>query len=524
MKNKIALLWGEFKSKHPKLFGEAEMPDGPAPAPEAPAETPPVMKQVGEEMFPATDFLSVPDPTNAETWALQVRRNGEVDPALLGEAQMALMGDGYTGEDKPEMLEALKALYVEAGLEWPGNTPAECAKWAQGVALRMRLAESYLDYATPYGGGVPWGAKTFGQIKTAKSAQQATQTVIDLSYQLCELVSLALGDSEVSDKMAAFSTLVKEYQAEAEAALKAMTSGDTTPEATAEESTAPTTAQFKESASCAVGVMDSAPRVADIGETEMGTGRRGPVDIEIIPIRPGPGNKRDGNYYTAELLARVAHRLVGVHIHTTDHKDSDRSDLTKVGKVKELLGFTALGEPRYRATIFGADHAEKVRNQSESGDLGSLEFSIYGSGKSRPAEVDGQKFNLVEDIDTFHYLDCVTSAGAGGRAVKTLTESASGTPAAPKPTSIMSDAAVLKELGMYPAMGADTRKRILQARVYANAAEVHAAADSELQYLKEHSGRAPTFEDKPANNEPRSFTEKEIAERQNRINQKYLGR
>lgn len=538
-----------YKNFKARFLREAEVPPAEQPAPDpappaTPEQAPPKMKQVGEEMYPASDFLSVPDAENPETWALQVRKNGELDAELLTAAQASLMAadGGYMGDDKPAMIEALKTLYTEAGLEWPGSTPAECLKWAKSKASSMRLAEMYLG---DYGMGmplVPWGARTFADIDAANAAHEAVEQVQTATMQLCELVSATVQDSDITDKLAAFGMLTQDYLEKLRAPLSALSTGampaeekDKPQGAAAEFALASATegavsaftpaaiVQFRESASCAISVIEAPYQGAALAEAELGTGRRGPIDIEVIPIVPGPGNPHDNNYYPAEMLKRTAHKMVGAPMYATDHKEADKSEKTKTAVVRELLGFTDNGAPRLRVTVTDPDHAEKIRNQRDSGTLDTLECSIYASGISRPAEVDGKKRNVVEDIEEYRSIDWVTKAGAGGHVSGVLSESANGAPPTPKPASILSDSAVLSELSPYLAMSASTKTRILQAAQYPSKEAVHEAAKAELAYLRENSGRAPNLGGSPADNGPAQLTEKEIAGRINRINQKYLG-
>lgn len=525
-----------YKNFKARFLREAEVPPAEQPAPDpappaAPEQAPPKMKQVGEEMYPASDFLSVPDAENPETWALQVRKNGELDAELLTAAQASLMAadGGYMGDDKPAMIEALKTLYTEAGLEWPGSTPAECLKWAKSKASSMRLAEMYLG---DYGMGmplVPWGARTFADIDAANAAHEAVEQVQTATMQLCELVSATVQDSDITDKLAAFGMLTQDYLEKLKSPLSALSTGTMPaeekdkPAAEVQAPDAPAKSQFRESASCALSVIDAPYQGAALAEADLGTGRRGPIDIEVIPIVPGPGNPHDNNYYPAEMLKRTAHKMVGAPMYATDHKEADKSEKTKTAVVRELLGFTDNGSPRLRVTVTDPDHAEKIRNQRDSGTLDALECSIYASGISRPAEVDGKKRNVVEDIEEYRSIDWVTKAGAGGHVAGVLSESANGTPPAPKPSSILSDSAVLAELSKYPAMVASIKTRILQAAQYPSKEAVHEAAKAELAYLRENSGRAPNFGETPTDKGPAQLTEKEIDGRINRINQKYLG-
>jgi hypothetical protein len=165
------------------------------------------------------------------------------------------------------------------------------------------------------------------------------------------------------------------------------------------------------------------PLVAALSETiTPGTGPRSPVIVDFELIRPGPGNKRDNHYYPAEVLKRDASKFTGVDIFVTDHKEKERSERTKVGRVREIAGFTNDGAPVGRAVIYDPDQAEKTRNRANVGELSTLECSIFASGLARPGKVSGKDYKVVEAITSATALELVSKAGAGGHA-KNLVES-----------------------------------------------------------------------------------------------------
>src|SRR5690242_3414570 len=65
---------------------------------------------------------------------LPTRRDGKLDHGLLGAAHAALFspsgyrGKPYEGPGKEEAKSKLRALYKEAGLDWPSETSSECPR------------------------------------------------------------------------------------------------------------------------------------------------------------------------------------------------------------------------------------------------------------------------------------------------------------------------------------------------------------------------------------------------------------
>lgn len=187
--------------------------------------------------------------------------------------------------------------------------------------------------------------------------------------------------------------------------------------------------QFTESMPLAfVGDLTEAagPLLASLSETiTPGTGTRSPVIVDFELIRPGPGNKRDRHYYSPAVLKRDASVFKGVDIFVTDHKEKERSERTKVGRVREIAGFTNGGAPIGRAVIYDPDQAEKTRNRADAGELSTLECSIFASGLAKPGNIGGEDYQVVEAITSATALELVSKAGAGGHA-KNLVESEAG--------------------------------------------------------------------------------------------------
>ena len=171
---------------------------------------------------------------------------------------------------------------------------------------------------------------------------------------------------------------------------------------------------------------ESMPSLGTFTETSVPTpGLRSPVDITMQIIAPGPGNKRDNNYYPADVLRRDAHVFEGADVFITDHVESERGESTKVGIITEMVGFSDVGAPLANVTIYDPNQAEKARNRAASGMLETLECSIKARGKARVGTVAGKQYNIVEAITSAQFVDLVSKAGAGGKALN-LRESNNG--------------------------------------------------------------------------------------------------
>lgn len=154
---------------------------------------------------------------------------------------------------------------------------------------------------------------------------------------------------------------------------------------------------------------------------------RSPVALEVQLIRPGFGNKRDGHYYPRAVLERDAQVFVGTKMHVTDHKESERSERTEVSVIEAITGYTDDGAPIARVVAFDPDFAEKTRNRAKAGMLGTLECSILAHGTARKGKVDGRDAMIVEGILSAEYVDWVTRAGAGGKALRLAENEEGGT-------------------------------------------------------------------------------------------------
>ena len=167
---------------------------------------------------------------------------------------------------------------------------------------------------------------------------------------------------------------------------------------------------------------------ADLSEVEAAieTGRRAPVVVDFQILQPGPGNKRDNRYYPASVAERDIHVFEGVDIFATDHNNKERSERTKVGKVLHCpTRFTESKAPVAQVLIYDPHQAEKTRNRADSGELNTMECSIFGKGRAKKGTVDGKEYSVVEAITEGIYLELVSKAGAGGMALS-LAENSTG--------------------------------------------------------------------------------------------------
>lgn len=274
--------------------------------------------------------------------------------------------------------------------------------------------------------------------------------------------------------------------------------------------------------------------LSEVGESlPVDKGRRAPVYVDFAIIKPGPGNKRDRRYYRADVLKRDAHVFEGNDVFVTDHKEQERSERTKAGKViKCPVRFTEAGEPVGRVLIYDPDQAEKVRNRNDAGELGTLECSIFAKGTAKDGVIDGEKYSIVESITEGVYVELVSKAGAGGRALS-LAESEGGSfvdekekvveESQPKeqpklveireaePVTLLESDQVrelLKTARLPPAA-----KAKLAEREYKNEAELKEAIDRESEYLAEimESGKPFAQGAQPQIEQPLVEVDKSIA-------------
>jgi len=161
--------------------------------------------------------------------------------------------------------------------------------------------------------------------------------------------------------------------------------------------------------------------IVRIVEQDAPANRRAPLTLEVALIQVGPGNAHDNNYYTREMLERDGGVFAGVTMHTVDHREEQRSEGTDVSTVKEVLGVNAIDGDNYlvaRVQAYDPGFCEKTRNRAAAGELDKLQCSILAIGKAVKGEIDGQEYNVVQEITEARFVDWVTRAGAGGHALR----------------------------------------------------------------------------------------------------------
>ena len=274
-------------------------------------------------------------------------------------------------------------------------------------------------------------------------------------------------------------------------------------------------------------------------------GNRAPVEFDLKIITPGAGNKHDRHWYPAEMLRRDAHVFEGVDMFVTDHRENERSERTKVGKIKNIIGFTDDGGPIGRAVIYDPELAEKTRNRAAAGELETLHCSILASGTAKKGEIDGKKYHVVEAITSAAAVDLVSRAGAGGRALA-LAESENGGESmaeeevevieeqepAPEPVEEQLEEVTLSEQDQEPEpetppeplvdpervqeiVGESNLPKASKARLsegeYADEGSVKEAIKAEIAYIKEVTGSGKPFgqgaADAPPEHKPRTVEE-----------------
>jgi len=354
-------------------------------------------KTIDGKKRPAGDFLVIGNADKVSTWALPVKVNGKVNHRLMGAAWAALhggyRGNKYEGPGKTAAIKKLKALYKSEDMETPASEAA--------------MGEMYDDSEVAY---VPMAIISFADLQAAEQAEEATVKIRQLVYQFKELVSNIMFSYEVKDKSGALRTLTDEF-----AGLIDDKIGDVETAGSGMEEV------FTESAvDLALGqVEDFTGDFAELGiEAAIESGRRAPVLVDFRIIEPGPGNKKNSHYYPRPMLKECASVFEGMDIFATDHLEKERSERTKVGRVQECpIRFTESGAPVGRVIIYDPGQAEKTRNRADAGELDTMEGSIFASGIARPGEIDGIEYKVVEAITEGKYLELVSKAGAGGKAL-----------------------------------------------------------------------------------------------------------
>lgn len=269
-----------------------------------------------------------------------------------------------------------------------------------------------------------------------------------------------------------------------------------------------------------------------------------PLSMKVEIIQPGWGNKKDNNYYSAELLKQVAPQFVGAKMFETNHKESETTNRTWVSTIVGHLGFNEKTKaPVYEVLAHAPDFIQRVKNlaAAEPSLLEKLECSIRARGRVRPGEMEGKKGNVVESITDIVSVDWVSHAGAGGKAVKLgekLEEHQSqgglalGTKEekkeeklleAKKPEIKYLDEATVAEILEAATLSKATRERLGE-RKYLDQEAVEQAIKDERTYLREAtgSGKVTAMGGKPG--PPSTKSLEEVEARRDAINKKFLGR
>lgn len=146
----------------------------------------------------------------------------------------------------------------------------------------------------------------------------------------------------------------------------------------------------------------------------------GAAYIDLVPLRPGWGNKKDNHYYPYDVVRESASVWLGAKMWATDHRQEDKNALNQISEVVQApAGYTKDGVPFVRAVILSPEFEEVVRRRKRAGILDNLHCSILASGTVRKKEFEenGRKGKYVESINPDGAgIDWVTKAGAGGHA------------------------------------------------------------------------------------------------------------
>lgn len=377
-------------------------------------------KTVAGKARPAGDFLVVEDANKPSTWHLPVKVNGKPDHGLMGGAWAALhggfRGNKYEGPDKAKAVNKLKALYKAEGMETPSakkEVAVDILTEMEGIikAHLKEVAGSLRDTANrveeafhaAYSPKDRWeGPYRTNDVFLEHPVLGDALVILDRRDATLRSVGFTMGEDGIE-----FAPSAEWQPVELTYSLKPM--------------------QEMESDGVAVSLARDATE-ADLSEVDavIEMGRRAPVVIDFQVIAPGPGNSKDNHYYPAEVLKRDVHVFSGVDVFATDHIEGERSERTKVGRVLDCPArFTEADAPVAPVLIYDPYQAEKARNRADADALDTLTCSVFGSGQAKEGKIDGKTYKIVETITRGRYLELVSRAGAGGKALN-LAESDPG--------------------------------------------------------------------------------------------------
>jgi len=524
-----------------------------------------VTKGVSGKNLPASSFLVVGDPEEVGTWHLPVKdAAGKPDHRRMGGAWAALhggyRGKKYEGSGKTKAIAKLKALYKAEDMPIPGA--AELGEYAYA----NDDAEQKAEWDTPL------HALSFSDADAAASARESIDRLRTRIGQFNRLMNNIMWSDEVKDRASALRTLTEEFVALLPGSVKATAEAAAVgidvcvcPECGEEvEHERGTPCSKTECPKCGV-MMAPKTEETEESEPELETAKlaeiyvgvelltegiaeadaQGPLTMKIRPIRPGFGNRKDNNYYPADMLKRDAHKLVGLKMYETNHKAKDKSTRTWVSTTTALLGFDNIGAPILEAVAHNPDFSQRIRNLNAAKDangnslLEKMECSILGDGKIKRNQMrEGRKTNVVETLTMMQGIDWVTKAGAGGKALSiaesdkdgNMEEQETQEKEAPKEEAPKKDAepqgqvleavSVLKAL-LTSGLPQAAQERLVEAE-YADGDTLKTAIDAEKAYLE---AARPSEGGRPfgmGGAEPkREEDEKPLAERESGILERY---
>jgi len=367
-----------------------------------------VTKTIGGESRPAGDFLVVIDAEKPSTWHLPVKKNGKPDHRLMGAAWAALhagfRGNTYDGPQKSEAISKLKTLYKSEEIELPEAEPREVSS---PQTMREQLSDGSMDefgqrirwaFQDAFGGGDDVDLSPLLVLEVFRSHPRMGNCVIveDSGYLFYQVSYEEAGRDFYFAEQRDWQEVVRAWEP--------LSNSET------EETT---TVEVAESELEEVKVGHALRLVESEGEqTDIV-----PLAMEVCLIEPGWGNKRDMNFYPAEVLKRDSGVFVDAKMYEKDHTP-DKTNRDWVSIVDSIVGETELGGPVARVIVHDEGFAKRVIALSKANKLQHLECSIMARGKAKADQQIGeQRGNWVEGITEALAVDWVTRAGARGHAV-----------------------------------------------------------------------------------------------------------
>ena len=377
--------------------------------------------------------------------------------------------------------------------------------------------------------GVPFGTTSFADLKAAQVAGEKAEDVDETIREFQALVNNIMWSSEVPNKIVALRRLVTELQTELAVDMSdEMTEGDedmpTVDEVVeavlqriAEKEVTPPEPEI------ITKLEESASDVQIISENDA-TGAPiigGPLRMKVRLIRPGFGNKKDGHYYSPEMLKRDASVFIGAKMHESEHDDKGKTNRTWVSTVTDILEFDEDGAPIAEVVCHQPDFITACRNLQAGNVLDKLQCSIQAEGVVKKGKVNGVDAKIVERIVSRQDIDWVNRAGAGGQAVS-IAESEVEEPKTEAVTMLDKDT-VISELGKTNLPEA-TQNRIKESE-YETIEKLQESIEGERAYLASVTkiGKVTDMAGGPVSKP--APTKESIAESQDAILAKYgLGR